>query len=137
MKASRGRLTAVASLVAFWLFCLFDWRGSMWLPVWFTGIILGLSACAAGAYFAQGRSLKEKAPEQYWLRVSLLYIVICPFAVFISDLMVWDSLRAILAQGSLVGLFFIGLFWVIWLLERYWREFEGSRRLDWTPEELL
>lgn len=137
MKWSSGKSALFAVLICIWLGCLFDWRGSMWLPPIATGVILTIAALGSLWLLAKSRPLKSTSPPWYWLAASGVYIAFCPLLVFLADQLYLDFLRASLAQLGLLGLFFIGLFWVVWLMERFWREFEVSRRRAFSPTELL
>lgn len=137
MSLRRRNLVLLTIAAIAWLFCLFDWRGSMLLPAWVTAAVLLGGAAAGLTHWRRGRELRDKNPPRYWWRASLAYVTVWPLLVFLSDWLVLDALRATLAQAGLVVLFFIGLFWVIWILEQRWRDYETRRRRQWAPEDLL
>ncbi len=60
--------------------------------------------------------------------LSVFYIVWWQLAVQAAHWMVWDTLRANLARYGLAGLFFVGLMWVVWFVDRATRQREARRR---------
>lgn len=65
--------------------------------------------------------------------LSVLYVVWWQLAVAAADAMIWDTLRANLARYGTVGLFLIGLGWVVWFVDRAARRLElrrTARRLE-------
>jgi len=59
--------------------------------------------------------------------LSVLYIVWWQLGVSVADWMTWDVLRANLARYGTVGLFLVGLGWIIWLVDRAGRRLESRR----------
>ncbi|MHC4400802.1 MAG: DUF4159 domain-containing protein, partial [Planctomycetota bacterium] len=59
--------------------------------------------------------------------LSMLYIVWWQLAIVAADWMIWDALRANLARYGAVGLFLVGLGWVVWLVDRAARRLEAGR----------
>lgn len=78
-------------------------------------------------------------PVARYALYSLGYTVLWTVSVQLADWLVWDAVRATLAQWGLVGLFLIGLAWIVWGVERasqhYLRrrsESDDHRRI-WNP----
>ncbi len=120
-----------------WLLCLLDWRGAMWLPVWLDGAVMGLAAVAAVSWLVRGRALRLGVPRKFWLRASVAYVTVLPFAVFAAHQLVLDTLRAGLARAGMGGAFLIGLAWMIWILEKCAARYERTRCRTISPEYLL
>ncbi|NQT39555.1 MAG: DUF4159 domain-containing protein [Planctomycetes bacterium] len=59
---------------------------------------------------------------------SVLYVTWWQLAIVAAHWMVWDTLRANLARYGLVGLFLLGLAWVVWFVDRATRRHEAQRR---------
>jgi hypothetical protein len=59
--------------------------------------------------------------------LSVLYVVWWQLAVTTADAMVWDTLRANLARYGTLGVFAIGLGWVVWFVDRAARRIESTR----------
>ncbi|TWU26633.1 hypothetical protein Pla52o_04860 [Novipirellula galeiformis] len=56
--------------------------------------------------------------ERRYLVASVIYVLWWHLALLILDLLVWDAARASLARVGMGALFFIGLMWVVWGIER-------------------
>jgi len=71
--------------------------------------------------------------------VSVALSVVCvtwwQLAVVAADAMIWDTLRATLARYGTVGLFVVGLCWVVWFVDRAARRLEAKHPagLIWNP----
>lgn len=61
-------------------------------------------------------------------QLTIAYILLWQFGVFIFDTIEWDVPRTHLARIGTAGLFFVGLGWSIWAVERASRRHEARRR---------
>lgn len=64
--------------------------------------------------------------------LSLCYVPVWLWLVFATDALVWDSFRVTFAQFGLAGLFFLGLAWIVWGLEKATQYYESRRRAEST-----
>ncbi len=55
------------------------------------------------------------------------YVLLWQFSVFATHELVWDVARAQLARFGTAGLFFIGLAWTVWIIERASQHYESLR----------
>jgi hypothetical protein len=71
--------------------------------------------------------------------LSVLYVVWWQLSLVAADWMLWDVLRANLARYGTVGLFLVGLGWVVWFVDRAAQPLEAkrtARRLQARTAEL-
>jgi hypothetical protein len=69
----------------------------------------------------------RKLSAGVWFVLSVYYLVWWQLAVLGAGAAVWDVTRAQLARYGTVGLFLIGLGWVVWLVERASKRYEARR----------
>jgi hypothetical protein len=137
-KPSKLALAATVLYALCWIACLVgftfadNWQfpfdeddleirlGELWsIPVtytsvtYFVGFTLALPISLLWIRWSRG-----KRPLAVWSVVSLSYVVWWQWTVYAAQLAEWHDLRATLAQYGLGGLFFIGLGWTVWLVER-------------------
>ena len=97
----------------------FDGSVHWWVPL--ASLPLGLLWCLWAVF-----RVRRTRPAVSFA-VSVLYIVWWQLAVAAAGWMIWDSLRASLAQYGTVGLFLLGLGWVVWFVDRTARRVESRR----------
>ena len=118
------------AFAALWLICLADWMWSQWLPNthWLYVVVFPLSLPIFGYWgFKLARGPRATRIQRSAL-ASLLYIPTWQTSVFACDVLDWYELRANLATGGTWGLFFIGLAWAIWSVDRESQKLERERR---------
>lgn len=117
----------------------------VWLPlradqIWFQRLNaafpwwITLSSLPLGLLWLVWAVRKTRQPTaSVSFSLSVLYVVWWQLAVAAADALAWDVLRTNLARYGAVGLFLIGLSWVIWLVDRASWRIEAqrlARRLD-------
>jgi hypothetical protein len=70
----------------------------------------------------------------FWAALSVLTIAGWQLALAAADWAVWDAFRAHLARYGTVGLFVLGLSWVVWCVDRAAQRLEARRRKG-SPKE--
>ncbi|MDP6447687.1 MAG: hypothetical protein QF805_28070, partial [Pirellulaceae bacterium] len=137
MNKANCKTVLLMIAATFWLATVLDWRGDKFLPFALHTTIFvfafGLATCA----FWPVRRLRLADPVLFWRRATALYITSWQLSVFVTYTLVWDALRSTLARGGLFGLFFIGLLWTIWLLEKFSQKFESDRYVPLNTDALL
>jgi hypothetical protein len=69
----------------------------------------------------------RRASVAVWFSVTVIYVVWWQLALVVADWMIWDALRANLARYGTVGLFLLGLGWVVWFVDRAAQRLEAER----------
>ena len=59
--------------------------------------------------------------------LSVLYVVWWQLSIVAADWMIWDAFRANLARYGTVGLFLVGLGWMVWFVDRAARRLRQLR----------
>jgi len=85
---------------------------------------LGFLWCAWAA-----RRVREASVADCFV-LTLLYVVWWQLSLVVADWMIWDALRANLARYGTVGLFFVGLGWVVWYIDRAAHRLEAKRSAE-------
>ena len=134
--ASR-RLQITAGYVVLWLVFLADWRWSQWIWPWLQAAVFGTSMPVCGWWVLRFRARRAENAIAYSAVRSLAFVPLWQLSVFAADLLEWTSVRANLARFGTAALFFIGLGWVVWFVERASEKFDRARlkaRADqWKP----
>lgn len=73
--------------------------------------------------------MKQKTVQTVLIAVgaSVAYVVLWQAALLLTGLFGWYSLRALLALYGTIGLFVVGLGWVVWVVELIGQQFERLR----------
>ena len=141
MQASTNRDTQIPRLAArltcayavIWSLCLANW---MWIQ-FDTPVINWLQAMVSIASFPislgwirwAARSARRQ-PIHAFVVFTVAYVFLWHFGVFALDVIEWDVMRTHLARVGTVGLFFVGLAWAVWAIERASQRREARRRSD-------
>ena len=126
LKSDR-RLAATAVVAVVWLVCIFDWLWSEKIPQAGLGAGFAIAALAAGVW---GRWAYRSRTTQQICSAAILSIAFLPvwqFTVFALDLLELAEARAMSARVGTAAVYFIGLGWVVWGLERTARRFDLER----------
>lgn len=124
------KVSAVLSglYVAACLCVLVDWRWFEQLTAtvyWWTllpSIPLGL------LWILWARWPKRRSAVAVCMVGTGVYILWWQLAVFVTDWLAWDIARSTLARHGTVGLFLVGLGWVVWIVERASQRYQARRR---------
>jgi hypothetical protein len=118
--------------VGLWLLALLV-QAMQALPEWLIFAVLALSVPLGVAWLARLRAVGRSIAPSYqlvWAVVgSLLYIAWWRVIVDLAKLLGLGEMAASLHSGGGFGLFFLGLLWVVWWLEKTSRSIE-LRRID-------
>jgi len=126
------------AFAAVWLLCLADWMWSQWLTraYWIYVLVFPLSLPVFG-YWGQKFYREPQATRIRRTAIaSLLYIPVWQTSVFLCDTLNWFDLRANLALLGTLILFFLGLAWAVWGVDRESQKLERMRR-DQDSHEAL
>lgn len=112
---------------ALWLVALILWRVGDWLPLWLLAIAFLPSLPLGIAWLRQLRLNRDCDPVTRSLVLTVLYPFWWQLAVFLCDLFgLYDARSSFTTLGTW-GLFFIGLVWLVWWLERSSQRIEQAR----------
>lgn len=119
---SRPLLVATLVYTAVWLAALLAWRMEAGLPA---VVLAAAFAPAIPLAIAWTRALRTSRDTAGIGQVAtLFYVYLWTLAVFAFDALALRELAGGVLFAGAFGLFFIGLLWVVWFLER------GSRRIE-------
>jgi len=132
--------------LAVWALLLIEIRTLQVMPNW-AHIILGLLSLPFAFHWLRNTYFDEsKIQTQRWLTATVLYVVWWQLLLVLLDTLILDSARANVARWGTVGLFGIGLLWLVWWIERasvHYRQVSaatesGSRSTTaiWNPLDL-
>ncbi|MFO0870133.1 MAG: DUF4159 domain-containing protein [Pirellulales bacterium] len=118
--------TAVCALA--WIVLWFVWLTVRTLPPWvpatgFTAVLLLVAPWLQRAW-----RIRREQPRQSLLIASVAYVFAWHWVVFVTDELAWDASSRAAFQIGLALLFFIGLAWVVWGLERASAYYQQRRR---------
>lgn len=127
---SRGLKTVTALYaicwIAAWAAELFRFQWPHW-ATWTPGIVFGFSLPLGLAWAWWAWRTKKSNPIVASLAGTGVYVLFWQLALFTTDALVWDSSRVTIFQYGQAGLFFIGLLWAIWWVDRRARAIERKR----------
>ena len=122
--------------LAVWTVLLVESRTLQIVPDW-VHIIVGAVSIPLGLYWLrQGESDRPILPQQVWVVYTVLYILGWQLAMVVLDAAILDAARATVARWGTVGLFAIGLLWIVWGIERasaHYRNLSSVRRETPVP----
>ena len=132
----RPYLYGALGYAAVWLAAALAWQFARVVPASLLGVVFAgsLPVAAALLFFAFFR--RPCVPVAKSFAASIAFVLWWHLTVFVADFLGWHSLRGGLVTLGTCGLFFIGLVWVIWLLERA-AHFHRARRFAETKYDLL
>ncbi|MEO8494990.1 MAG: DUF4159 domain-containing protein [Planctomycetota bacterium] len=125
---------------AIWMACLANW---MWIqfntPVvgWLqTAVFVASLPISLGWIRWAARSARQRKLAAC-IVLTLAYILLWHLGVFVLDSIEWDVARVRVAQVGTAGLFFVGLGWAIWAIERAAQRREARRRFEHADAEVI
>lgn len=123
-KHYRTAYAVTALLALCWFGLVVDWMAFDLCPTWlhFAGFGAGAFVCGAWIWASRRQSLLYRS-----VVYSLAYTPCWTFSLVAADALLWDSLRANLAQMGMAGLYVLGLIWVVWALEKLAVHYEKQR----------
>lgn len=126
-KKAKIGIALIGLYLAVWFFLLIEKaiRGGFAVQLYW-GLHL-LSAGLALGMIGWAYVPRRRPARWQFAAWSLALVLSWQSALFITDALVWDAVRAYIARWGTLGLFFIGLAWVIWLVDRAARHFKQHR----------
>ena len=119
------------AFVAIWMLSLANW---MWVQfqapvvVWLqTAVFIAALPISLG-WIRWARRAAGQTRIYFCLALTFAYVLLWHLGVFVLDALEWDVMRTHLARVGTAGLFFTGLAWSIWALERASQKREARRR---------
>ena len=131
LPRSAAKLTAVYGVA--WCICLANW---IWIQLewpaatWCQGIVFVTGLPIAIVWLRWAWNLRRREPVIFCAVLSAAAVLLWQLGVFAFDLAEWDVARAQLARLGTTALFFIGLAWIVWAVERASQRCESRRRAD-------
>jgi hypothetical protein len=110
-----------------WAATLIDWWWTHLILPGVTGGVLAMAMPLALVILLPAMRGRWRWDLRLGVLVSLHYLMVWQSTIVIADLIVWHAARAGLARYGLLGLFCIGLGWIVWLLERAARRYRQWR----------
>ena len=129
IPSHRLRLTGAFGIV--WAICLTNW---MWIQLdwqvvtWCQAIVFAASLPISIAWIRWARSPKQRHPITLCIVLTIAFVFLWQLSVFSYDLAEWDIARTQLARVGTAALFFVGLAWIVWGVERASQQFESQRQ---------
>ncbi|MEO1997652.1 MAG: DUF4159 domain-containing protein [Planctomycetaceae bacterium] len=123
---------------ALWLICLADWMWSQWLMTayWIYAVVFPLSLPVFGYWALKLARIPHATRVRQSAVGSLFYIPVWQTSVFLCDSFGWFELRSSLALSGTFALFFLGLAWAVWSVDRESQKFDQHRRNQDSDESL-
>ncbi|MBI5761021.1 MAG: DUF4159 domain-containing protein [Planctomycetales bacterium] len=119
-----GQLTGGYAVL--WPLAMLAWSTDEWLPTWLLAIVFSASLPLGVEWLRLIRTRYGNDRKAQALVGSAIYPFWWQLIVFWSDLLGLSDLRSGMASVGTLGLFLIGLAWLVWGLER------ASRRIELT-----
>ncbi|MFM7072241.1 MAG: DUF4159 domain-containing protein [Planctomycetota bacterium] len=126
---SRFLIAATAAYAPAWLALWFAWLSIRTLPSWLPAVGFSLALAVAAPWLVFAWKSRRTRPRLGLAIASVAYIFVWHWCVFMADLLDWPHLSRSSAQFGLAILFFIGLAWVVWGLERASERYQRRRRI--------
>ena len=126
-RLPRKLIRQTQGYAALWLVALVLWRVQDWLPLWLLAMAFLPSLPLGIAWLRQLHLHGDRDPMARSLVLTALYPFWWQLAVFLAEFAGLHEVRAGLASTGLLGLFLIGLAWMVWWLERASRRIERSQ----------
>ena len=123
----RNWVPLTSSYALLWLIALLLWRVGDLLPNWLLGIVFTLSIPVGMAWWRWVRAASQRNQRRVAIVGSLIYPAWWHWSVFAADFVGLREVAASLVSVGTLAFFFIGLGWVIWLVERASRRIELKR----------
>jgi Domain of unknown function (DUF4159) len=121
---ARHPLLTSAIYAGLWVLIFFDWLAWYQLYDWvkFVGFTLSLPIAALWLRWARGQ--RRLVRYGVWTAV---YPFVWQWLVYVFYEQGWGTLRAFAARCGIVGIFLIGLAWVVWFVEQASQYYEARR----------
>jgi hypothetical protein len=122
-------LTAVYAIA--WGICLANW---MWIRLdwsvvtWCQAIVFFTALPISVAWVCWAWNQRRREPITLCVVLTIAFVLLWQLGVFALDFAEWDVARTQLARVGTAGLFFIGLAWIVWGVERASQRYEAQRR---------
>ncbi len=126
---SRFLIAATAVYAPVWLALWFAWLSIRTLPGWLAAVGVSVALVLAAPWLWNAWKSLGPRPVFVLAVASVAFIFVWHWCVFMADLMDWPNLSRSSAQFGLAALFFIGLAWVVWGLEKASDRYQRRRRL--------
>jgi hypothetical protein len=118
------RRTTIAYAIV-WLLALLAWRIENTLPQWLLTTVFLASVPLVGTWLFK---VRENSNRFAWaVAGTVIYPLVWHLAVYLANLAGLSEIRAGLTSAGAFGLFFVGLLWVVWFVERASRRIELAR----------
>lgn len=125
---SRYLIAATAIYAPVWLALWLAWLSIRTLPAWLAAVGFSLSLVVAAPWLLAAWKSRRTRPRFGLAIASVAYVFVWHWFVFIADVLDFPHLARTSAQFGLAALFFIGLAWVIYGLERASDRYQRRRR---------
>jgi hypothetical protein len=125
---SRFLIAATAIYAPVWLALWLAWLSIRTLPAWLAAVGFTLSLAVAAPWLLAAWRARRTRPRFGLAIASVAYVFVWHWFVFMADVLDLPHLSRSSAQFGLAALFFIGLAWVIWGLERASDRYQRQRR---------
>ncbi len=130
---SRRAARLTGAYIAVWMLCLANW---MWiqfnapLATWFQAVVFAVSLPISLGWIRWAMRSGGQRKIRVCIVSTLAYVLLWHLGVFVLDWIEWDVARTHLARVGTGGLFFIGLAWTVWAIERASQRREARRRAE-------
>ena len=121
-----------------WLAVLLDLRTTQWTPAPIQLVVFLAAIGFVFYWWRQSGAPKDQVPYRRWLVATVGYVLLWQLCMFLLDWFYFSSVRASVARWGSVALFFIGLLWAVWYVDRESRKY-SVRQTDqdsWHPLDL-
>jgi hypothetical protein len=134
---SRFLIAATAIYAPVWLALWLAWLSIRTLPAWLAAVGFSLSLAVAAPWLLEAWKSRRTRPRFGLAVASVAYVFVWHWFVFMADVLDLPHLSRTSAQFGLAALFFIGLAWVIWGLERASDRYQRRRRAEAAEQTVI
>lgn len=110
-----------------WIALWFAWLTVRTLPIWVPAIGFTFSLVVAAPWLVAAWRCRRERPLFTTVVVSVVYVFLWHWIVFATDAAQWDHATRSAFQIGLAILFFLGLGWVVWGVERASAHYQRRR----------
>ncbi|MBC8356760.1 MAG: DUF4159 domain-containing protein [Planctomycetes bacterium] len=131
LQISRRAAQLICAYAVIWLLCLANW---MWIQFeasvvsWLQAIVFVASLPISISWIRWATRPSQRQTQLVCFVLTVAYVLLWHLGVFSFDAVEWDVPRTHLARVGTAGLFFVGLAWSIWAVERASQVHESRRR---------